>query len=263
MELFLVFILGLFIGSFLNVLIDRLPQDESVVKGRSYCDKCKKTLKWYDLIPVLSFLILSGKCRYCHSPISCFYPIVEVVTGIFFALIYFYLFNIAGLGIMNYESRFLFDLFYYLFIISSLIVVFFADLKYGIIPDKIVFPAIIISAIYDLRFMIYDFRFLNFFFSGTGAFIFFLGLYLITKGRGMGFGDVKLVFLLGLFLGFPKIIPALYTAFLTGAFMGLVLILLKKKKLFSGATIPFGPFLVVGTFLSLFFGERIIKLFIY
>jgi len=263
----LLFILGLFIGSFLNVLIDRLPRDESVIKGRSYCDKCKKTLKWYDLIPVLSFLILGGKCRYCHSPISLYYPIVEIITGTMFVLTFIYVYRLQTTDYSLFDnltfqhfSNSVIALFYYLLIISSLIVVFFADLKYGIIPDKIIFPAMVISFLYlilNTKYLIPNL------FSGAGVFVFFLGLYLITKGKGMGFGDVKLVFLLGLFLGFPKIIPAFYISFLTGAFVGLILILLKKKKLFSGATIPFAPFLVLGTFISLFFGESIVRLFIY
>lgn len=244
------------------MLIDRLPQDESVVKGRSYCDKCKKTLKWYDLVPVISFLILSGKCRYCRSSISFYYPVVEIITGFFFVLTFMYVYRLQT-TVYGFSNDLTIILFYYLFIISALIVVFFADLKYGIIPDKIIFPAIVIAGIYDLRFTIYESQFLNYFLSGFFAFLFFLVLYLMTRGRGMGFGDVKFVFLLGLFLGFPKIIPAFYISFLTGAFVGLVLILLKKKKLFSGATIPFGPFLVLGTIISLFFGESIIKIFIY
>ncbi|MBI2030994.1 MAG: prepilin peptidase [Candidatus Levybacteria bacterium] len=266
MELFFLFVLGLFIGSFLNVLIDRLPRDESIAKGRSYCDKCKKTLKWYDLIPVLSFILLRGKCRYCHSPISYYYPIVEIITGVFFALTYVYLINYSDLRFTNYDLQFFVTFLYYLTLISSLIIVFFTDLKYGIIPDKIIFPAAVISIIYHLSFTIYpngQLSIINGLLSGFGAFLFFLALYLITRGRGMGFGDVKLVFLLGIFLGFPKIISALYLSFLLGAFVGLILILLKKKRFFKGETIPFGPFLVLGSIISLFLGENIIRLFIY
>jgi len=144
---------------------------------------------------------------------------------------------------------------YYLFVISSLIVIFFTDLKYGIIPDKIVYPAILVS----LLFLIsqYPNILISHVISALGAFLFFLILYLLTKGRGMGFGDVKLVFLLGLILGFPKIVVAFYIAFLTGAVVGCILILWGKKK-FSGGIIPFGPYLVLGAIISLLWGEQIL-----
>lgn len=258
--LFLLFLLGLFFGSFLNVLIDRIPQDESVIGGRSHCDKCRKTLKWYDLIPVLSFIILRGKCRYCYSSISLYYPIVEVITGMFFVLTYFYLLKFSDLRFINYDLRSYLTLFYYLMIISSLTAVFFADLKYGIIPDKIIFPAIFVSLLY---FLLNTEYFIPNVISGLGAFLFFLALHLITRGRGMGLGDVKLVFLLGLFLGFPKIVSALYLSFILGALAGLILVLLKKKRLFKGETIPFGPFLVLGSVISLLWSENLIRLFIY
>ncbi|OGH17623.1 MAG: hypothetical protein A3F30_02255 [Candidatus Levybacteria bacterium RIFCSPHIGHO2_12_FULL_37_12] len=300
MILFLLFILGLAIGSFLNVLIDRIPNDESPFKGRSCCDKCKKTLKWYDMVPVLSFLILKGKCRYCKAHISFYYPLVELITGVMFVIVFFFLIESR---IMNHESLFtnfefgnylgfrisdfgfILNYFYYAFILSSFIVIFFTDLKYGIIPDKVLFSAIIISFFF-LFFTSKEFLQLrsgqawlsfplqsttlgvdqlatlgvvaNRFLSALTSFAFFLILYLITKGKGMGFGDVKLAFLLGLVLGFPKIIVALYLAFLTGALAGSILIVWRKKKLKS--SIPFGPFLILGSILSIFFGEKILQL---
>ena len=241
----IIFVLGLAVGSFLNVLIDRLPKDKSIIKGRSYCDHCKKPLRWYDLIPLLSFLILKGKCRNCHFSISFYYPMVELVTGVVFVLTFDHLRG-GSLDIVA--------LAYYLFILSSLIVIFFTDLKYGIIPDKIVYPAILTVSIYTI--FNFQFSIFNYFLSALGAFLFFLILYLVTKGRGMGFGDVKLVFILGLFLGFPKAVVAFYIAFLTGAIFGCILIVWGKKKFFGG-TIPFGPYLVLGTFISLFWGEAI------
>ena len=155
------------------------------------------------------------------------------------------------------------DALYYLFILSSFIVIFFTDLKYGIIPDKIVYPAILLSAIYHLQFfhVRQDFggqTIFNYLLSGIGAFIFFLVLFLITKRKGMGFGDVKLAFLIGIVLGFPKILAALYLAFLTGAIVGSILIIWGKKKL-KGGTIPFGPFLIIGAALSIFFAGQILR----
>ncbi|OGK36863.1 hypothetical protein A3F03_00750 [Candidatus Roizmanbacteria bacterium RIFCSPHIGHO2_12_FULL_41_11] len=286
MLVFFLFILGLAVGSFLNVLIDRIPNDESPFAGRSYCDKCKKTLKWYDMVPVLSFLILKGKCRYCRAHISFYYPLVELITGIMFVLMYQFTIHNSQFTSSTIEqfSNLTINYLYYLFILSSFIVIFFTDLKYGIIPDKIVYPAIIISFFF-LFFTLREFLqlrsgqawlsfplqpailvqlatlgvYANRFLSALGSFAFFLILYLITRGKGMGFGDVKLAFLLGIILGFPKIIAAFYLAFLTGAIVGSILIVWGKKKL-KGGTIPFGPFLIIGAVLSLFFGEKIIRL---
>ncbi len=245
---FVLFVIGLFVGSFLGVLVDRLPKDESVLKGRSYCEKCKKKLGAFDLIPLLSFIFLSGRCRYCKAPLSFYYPVIELTTGILFVLCYIFQFFPQS-GISLRETIFS------LFIVSSLIVVFFTDLKYGIIPDKIIYPAIVIS----LLFIILNTKYLilNTSLSALGAFLFFLLLFLITRGRGMGFGDVKLVFLMGLFLGFPKIIIALYLAFLTGALVSIILVIWGKKKL-KGGTVPFGPFLVLGTLISFFFGNQVL-----
>jgi leader peptidase (prepilin peptidase) / N-methyltransferase len=250
-ELILIFILGLCVGSFLNVLVDRLPKEESIVKGRSHCEKCKKELAWFDLIPLVSFLSLQGKCRYCRTPLSLYYPVVEFATGVLFVTTL----SLSG-GFRIYDLRFMISLGYYLFITSSLIVVFFTDLKYGIIPDKVIVPAILISFLYLI--LNTNYLILPHLLSALGACLFFLILFLITKGKGMGFGDVKFAFLMGLVLGFPNIIVSLYIAFLTGAIVGCILIIWRKRKL-KGASIPFGPFLVLGTFIAISWGELILQ----
>lgn len=246
------FIFGICVGSFLNVLADRLPKGESIWKGRSHCESCKKILAWYDLVPLLSFLSIRGKCRYCHVRLSFYYPLIEIVTGILFVIIGNY-----ELGIMNYAGNYLVLLFY-LFITSAFIVLFFTDLRYGILPDIVIFPAIVAT----LLFLILNSQFmlLNSLFSAFGACLFFFFLFLLTKGKGMGFGDVKLSFLLGLFLGFPLIIVGLYAAFLTGATIASILVLCRRKKLF-GSTIPFGPFLIVGSGVGLLWGEQLLQFF--
>lgn len=247
-----IFVIGLFFGSFLNVIVDRQQRKETVLTGRSYCEFCKKELKWYDLIPIFSFLFLRGKCRYCHKKLSLYYPLTELSTAVLFTITYAFL---------NFQPVFNsliinpLPLIYYLFLSSSFIVIVFSDLKYNIIPDKIVIPAIIISFLYLL--IVNSPLLISYLLSALGSFAFFLMLFLITKGKGMGFGDVKLSFLLGLVLGFPKIILALYLAFLTGAAIGIILILWKKKRTIKD-TIPFGPFLILGTLVSLFLGELII-----
>ena len=258
MVIILIFILGLFVGSFLNVLADRLPREESVIQGRSHCEKCKKNLRWFDLIPLLSFIFLKGRCRYCSTSLSLYYPIVEFTTGILFVITFIFISANFKFLFFNFYSilnfKFLIELIYYLFIVSSLIVVFFADLKYGIIPDKIVFSAIVITFLYLLT--NHSSFIVSHLLSALGACFFFLLLFLITRGKGMGFGDVKFAFLMGLILGFPNIVVSLYVAFLTGAIVGSILVIWRKKKTFKAA-IPFGPFLVLGTLLALFWGEII------
>jgi prepilin signal peptidase PulO-like enzyme (type II secretory pathway) len=159
-------------------------------------------------------------------------------------------------GFKIYDLGFMISLAYYLFIVSSLVVVFFTDLKYGIIPDKVIFPAALVSLLY--LFINPNSLILSHLLSAGGGGLFFLFLFLITQGKGMGFGDVKFAFLMGLILGFPDIIVSLYIAFLTGAIVGCILIVWRKKKL-VGTSIAFGPFLVLGTLLAMFWGELIFQ----
>jgi leader peptidase (prepilin peptidase)/N-methyltransferase len=244
MALFLL-ITGFFFGSFLNVLADRLPNDESIL-GRSHCDRCKHTLSWKDLIPVVSFVYLRGECRYCHAPLSFQYPLLEILTGVLFAVTYFFAVSDSVVMIQN--------IIFALIMVSCLIVIFFADLRYGLIPDQIIGFGTAIAFIF--MFFFNRTLFLNHVVAGLGAFLFFLIIFMLTRGRGIGFGDVKLAFLLGLFLGFPNVVLALYIAFLTGGLIGIILILWKKKRMKS--SIAFGPFLVLGTFLSFFFSPILI-----
>jgi leader peptidase (prepilin peptidase) / N-methyltransferase len=249
----ILFIFGLFVGSFLGVLVDRIPKGKSFIKGRSYCDSCKKELKWYDLVPVFSYLFLKGNCRYCKTKLSLAYPVIEITTGILFVLTYFI--SVNDLTIYNFKFIAYFS--YLIFMISSFIVVLFTDLKYGIIPDKIIVAA---SAINFLWLFFNPLSLiLNHLLSAVGSLIFFIAIsyvfYMVTKKEGMGGGDIKLSFLMGLFLGFPNIIISLYLAFLTGALASIILILWKKKILKD--SLPFGPFLIIGVFISLFYGNQI------
>lgn len=240
---FIIFILGLSIGSFLNVLVERIPKNESFIKGRSHCDFCRHKLSWYDLIPVVSFIFLKGRCRYCLKSISLRYPFVEIVTAISYLFVY-----------LNFSSYNLQLITYNLIIISGLIIIFFTDFKYRIIPDPVLIPLIILVSIYDLYVFklsfIYNYFPAAFLFSGL-----FLFLVVITKGKGMGLGDVKYAFFMGLLLGFPNIIISFYIAFLTGAFISLILVLKGKKSLKS--KIAFGPFLVMATFVTMFWGNEL------
>jgi len=243
----LVFIFGLFIGSFLNCVIYRLETNQNFLKGRSYCPHCKHTLSWMDLIPVFSFLRLRGKCRYCSKKISWHYPLVEILTGILFLLI-FWIFSAQGGPASGWG--------FWILISCFLILIFVYDLKHFIIPDKVLFPAIIISIIYHLS---TNYRLLisSYFPSAFIASSFFLLIVLISRGKWMGLGDVKLAFLIGLLLGFPGTIVALFSAFLIGAIIGIGLMLMNKKTLKS--EVPFGPFLITGIYIALFLGGNIIN----
>lgn len=272
LEIF-VFLMGLIVGSFLNSVIYRLEKNESFLKGRSYCPKCKHTLSWSDLIPLFSFIILKGKCRYCHQKISWQYLIVEISTAAMFLLIFNFQYPIFNQFSI---SQFL-NLIYYWLIASFLIIIFIYDLKYYIIPDKVIYPAIIVIFIYQL-FRTFELgtrnfsgnweleirnlqSFLNPLISAIFASVFFLLIVLLSRGRGMGIGDIKLAFLMGLFLGFPNILVALFFSFLIGAIIGVGLIIAKKKTLKS--EVPFGPFLITSTFLALFFGQNLINWYLH
>ena len=248
---YIIFLFGLCIGSFLNVVIYRLEKEQSFVKGRSYCPHCKHQLSWLDLVPVASFLFLKGKCRYCHKRISTQYPIVELATGLIFLFIFWFSGFYWTLGIGVWE---LVKLCFMLYVASSLIVIFVYDLKYYLIPDSVLFPAILITFTY--RF----FQFLNFSNFIVAALIAsgcFLFIFLISKGNWMGFGDVKLAILLGLLLGFPNILVGLFLSFFFGAIIGVALIYLNKKGLKS--EVPFAPFLIAGTFIAIFLGQEIVN----
>jgi prepilin signal peptidase PulO-like enzyme (type II secretory pathway) len=248
-----VFILGLVVGSFLNCVIYRLETGESFLKGRSYCPHCKHVLSWKDLIPIFSFLILKGKCRYCGKKISFQYPLVELLTGILFVL-----------AIPIYEALTSIDLIFYWILTSFLIIIFVFDLKHYLIPDKVIYPAIAItflnqvltSNIQHLTSTSNIEHLTSNLMLGILPSLFFLALILISHETWMGFGDFKLSILMGLILGWPKILVSLFFAFLSGALFGLILILLKRKTLKS--QIPFAPFLVSGTFFAMFFGEKIV-----
>ncbi len=231
----IIFLFGLVVGSFLNCVIYRLEREESFLKGRSYCPFCKHILNWQDLIPVLSFLFLKGRCRYCQQKISLQYPLVELATGLIFILVILTPSNIYAYAYLLLMSCFL-------------IIIFIYDLKHYIIPDKVIYPAIAIALIFNFPFSIL---------SAFGAAAFFLAIVLISRGKWMGVGDIKLAFLMGLVLGFPNILVALFSAFLIGAIIGIGLIAAGKKTLKS--EVPFGPFLVTGTFMAIFWGEKLIN----
>ncbi|MBM3205828.1 prepilin peptidase, partial [Candidatus Shapirobacteria bacterium] len=239
-------LLGLVIGSFLNCLIYRLNQEKNQLKnllwGRSHCPKCRKQLRWYDNLPLISFIFLKGRCRFCHSPISWQYPLVEISATLLTLAVYLILYRNPT---FNWWL-----LIFNLFLTYGLLAIFASDLRYRTIPDELVLT--ILGVV--LFWLFFHQQWLNFL-AGALAGGFFLFLVWITKGQGMGWGDVKLAGLMGLLLGFPKLVVAFYLAFLTGALVGVILVLTKRKKLNS--QVPFGPFLTLATWISLFWGDKI------
>ncbi len=242
------FILGAIVGSFLNVVILRFKNKESILKKPSYCVFCKKKLKWYELIPIISFIIQRGKCRKCKKKISWQYPLVEFFTGLIFLLIVLNFFAFSIIAVC------------FLFLISCfLIIIFVYDLKYCLVPDKIIYPAIIIVFLYNI-YLVFSAQYPAFFNKLLAAIIgggFFLVIVLISRGKWMGGGDVKIGVLMGLLLGLSQLFAALFLAFLVGAIVSIVLLILKKKNLNS--EIPLGPFLTGATFITLLWGEYLLN----
>lgn len=253
-----IFLFGLIIGSFLNCLIWRLYRGESLL-GRSYCPKCGKQISWYDNIPLLSFILLKGKCRLCGQAISWQYPLVELTAGILFVMA-FYLNQ--ELGIRNQElniftfipnSLFLLRLLYDCFFISVMIVIFIYDLRWYMILDIITLPACAIIFILNI---FLGLNWLNLLISGIIISSFFLVQFVISRGRWIGGGDIRLGLLIGLALGWPDAIVALFLAYFIGSIIGLSLILAGRKQL--GSQVPLGVFLSTASIITLFYGRIIL-----
>lgn len=236
----IIFVLGLLIGSFLNVVIDRLPRGESIVWKPSHCDHCKKPLRWYELFPVVSFLFLRGRCLRCKKQLSVQYPIIEFVAASGFLFISLTTSDINRVAPL-------------IIIYCIFLVLFVIDLKHQILPDELLIVLLVV-ALYCGVFLVpaeRGIRLVSGLAAGSGFFL----LWLVTRGRGLGFGDVKLALILGFLLGYPSVIIALYIAFLTGALVGVILILSHRAKMRT--KIAFGPFLIIGAMSAYLWGERI------
>ncbi|MFA5773739.1 MAG: prepilin peptidase [Candidatus Paceibacterota bacterium] len=256
-----VFLLGTIIGSFLNVVIYRFNTGRTITKGRSICMSCNRNLRWYELIPVLSFLIQSGKCRRCTSKISHQYPLVELVTGLVFALIAFKFLPVLYFSYWAY----IFFVVLFVFIFSLLIVISVYDLRHKIILDKLVFVFIIISF---LSIFINSSEFGPIFTLPTfGALITgpilaipFALLWFFSKGRLMGLGDGKLVLGIGWMLGISSGLFAIILSFWLGTIVSLSLMLLSKRKMNMKTEIPFAPFLIISALVTFLFSFNIFSL---
>lgn len=263
-----IFIFGAVIGSFLNVIALRHNTGQPIMGGRSKCLSCAKKLKWHELIPLASFVFLRGKCSECKSKISWQYFIVEAVTGTLFLLAFLNVFN----NWQGLQSEFLISIFlpviYFWLIFSLLIIIAIYDYHHQIIPDLFVY--IFIAAAFlgffgpsfafdglNLGLRIFDWSGLL---AGFALFAFFASLWAISRGKWMGFGDAKLALGIGWLLGMEKGVAAITLSFWIGAIAGVFLLLTAKKRYNMKSNIAFGPFMILGTFISFFLGDRIINL---
>jgi leader peptidase (prepilin peptidase) / N-methyltransferase len=238
-------IFGAIVGSFLNVCIIRLPKEESIVWPGSHCPYCKHPINSYDNIPLISYVLLRGKCRYCRNPISFQYPLIEGITALS-SLILFITFGLS----LSY-------LFYFLFV-AALIVITAIDLYHQIIPDVISLPGIAVGLAASLILpQITFFNSLVGMLLGGGSLFLVATLYQwLFKREGMGGGDVKLLAMIGAFLGWKAVVLTILLGSLIGSITGIILIILKGKD-FKYA-IPFGPFLSLGAVIALFYENEII-----
>lgn len=239
------FIIGACLGSFTNVLIDRLPWGKSIFFGRSQCEQCHKKISNFDLIPIISYLVLGGKCRNCKAKIPVRVLLVEIFSGFLFLAVFFFLFT-------NWVTYALLCA-----IILVLLALACIDIDHGIIFDPLLIALGVLSVFYILA--TNPGSFLFHILSAVTACAFFLVIFLVTRGRGIGFGDVKYAFFIGFLLSFPQLLIALYGAFLTGAVISIILVVVGKKKI-RGSTIPFGPFLSFGVAVALLFEKQIVAI---
>ncbi len=241
----LIFLFGAAIGSFLNVCIYRIPEGKSIIQPGSACPKCGKPVRAYDNIPILSYIMLKGKCRDCGEPISFRYVIVEALTGGMLLALYLK----YGLS-LSLAATFLFT--------AALIVITFIDLDHQIIPDVISLPGIpvfYLAAVFVMKLNYLD-ALLGMVIGGGALFLISYGYRLFTKRDGMGMGDVKLLAMLGAFLGWKSLIFILFVSSFFGSLIGVTIILIKKGNM--KYAIPYGPFLSVAAIAYLFLGQKIV-----
>ncbi len=249
----LLFVLGASIGSFLNVVVYRTMYGDSPFRGRSYCDNCKKQVDWKHNIPLLSFFLLKGRCAHCRKKISWQYPLVEFMTGVLFV---WWFFVGRGFFFLVQEPFVWIQPIFWLLVGMMLLAILVFDLLYMVIPDFLSVGLLIWVLVYRLGLVWTDQMraedLVNSVIAGGLLAGFFLGLYLITKKRGFGLGDVKFAPALGLLLGGQRLLVAVFLAFVLGSLMGVCMLMMKKRKM--NQVVPFGPFLVMGTVVSLLWG---------
>ena len=248
MTLAFVFAFGAIIGSFLNVCIARLPDGRSIVRPPSHCPRCQARIAWYDNVPILSYLVLAGRCRTCRVRISAMYPAVEVLTGAL-ALALF-----LRLGpTLAFAGYFAFA--------AALVTITFIDLDHQIIPDVISLPGIVVGLAFSLVSPLVTPRDAALgVLAGGGTLLAVAWLYKTFRGQeGMGGGDVKLLAMIGAFLGWQSIFVTLFVGSVIGSIIGVALMLYRRAD--TKLAIPFGPFLAGGALVYLFWGARILAFY--
>jgi leader peptidase (prepilin peptidase)/N-methyltransferase len=236
---------GLCVGSFLNVCIYRLPRGESLVSPGSRCPKCKRPLRWFDNIPVLSWLVLRGRCARCGSPISLQYPVVELVTALVWVAIAW--FTPAGWLL---ASR--------LVLATALIVLFMIDLEHQLLPNAITLPGIVAGFLFSLVAPPGPADSLIGIVAGGGVlYAIAAGYYALRKEEGMGMGDVKMLAMVGAFLGWRAVLLTLVLSSFTGAVIGVAMMWAQRGNL--RYALPFGTFLALGTFVTMLFGDDLLR----
>jgi len=235
-------VIGLFIGSFLNVCIHRIPREESIVFPSSRCPKCREKIRPWDNIPVLSYLFLRGRCRHCKEKISPRYPLVETLSALI-ALAMLYRFGLTAAFFIYYAWA------------CVLLVITFIDIDYQIIPDSLSIGGIVVGlALVWWLPVSYPEALIG---VGAGLLIVVIyGYYFLTGKQGMGGGDVKLLGMIGVFTGWEGVLFTIFMGSLLGSLVGIPWALLQKKNM--QAAIPFGPFLALGAFINVLFGDMLI-----
>ena len=240
-----VFIFGALVGSFLNVCICRIPREESIVFPPSHCPKCNYRLPFYDNVPIISYLLLGGKCRSCRAPISWQYPLVELLNALLTLLLF-----------MKFGPS---PLFLVMFLFCcAMVVITFIDLEHQIIPDVISLSGIVAGFILSFFFTDLGWKnsLLGILAGGGSLYLVAASYQLITGKEGMGGGDIKLLAMMGAFFGLKSIPFIIFVSSLVGSVIGITVMLIRKKD--TKLAIPFGPFLAFGAILYLFFGRQLI-----
>jgi len=253
MIVFLIFLLGLVVGSFLAALTYRMPKNVSILRGRSKCPNCSAKIAWYDNIPLMSFLFLGGRCRSCKKKISVRYPLIEAGTAALFVFTFMASDAIGqNIGWLTLLPDYLFYLIIFILIsISTSILII--DLEHQIIPDELVFGGLV--GVIGLILLTGFPRLWENVLASAASGLFLLALHVFTRGRGMGLGDVKLALFLGLVLGLSASVIWIFGSFILGGAVAMALLLTGKAHL--GQRIPFGPFLISAFLLVTFFGGTI------
>ena len=239
------FIFGICIGSFLNVCIFRLPAGKSIVHPPSSCPGCGTAIRFYDNIPVLSWFILRGHCRHCHTPIAFRYVLVELLGGLMAMGVYLQF----GMGVQA--------IVYYAFI-AALLVITFIDIDHRIIPDVISLPGILLgfAASFFIPSLSWTDSLIGLLAGGGSLYAVAWSYELITGKEGMGGGDIKLLAMIGAFIGWKGVLLTIFMGSALGTLVGLIAMLVEKKDM--KMRIPFGPFLATGAVISIFFGNELI-----